>query len=83
MRSQLTQRTELRIVVSGDLDFSNALRFPVGTHPGIVVARLADVLSPHEMAAIIVAAIANVGADLDGAITIVEPSRVRVFGGRP
>lgn len=24
------------IVVSGDLDFSNALRFPTGTHPGIM-----------------------------------------------
>jgi hypothetical protein len=34
------------------------------------------------MAALIVAAIADVGDDLNGAITIVEPSRVRVFGGR-
>lgn len=32
------------IVVSGDLDFSNALRFPPGTHPGIVVARLPDAI---------------------------------------
>lgn len=75
-------RAGLRIVVSGDLDFSNALRFPPGTHPGIVVARLPDVLSPGEMAALIVTAIADVGDDLTGAITIVEPSRIRVFSGR-
>lgn len=74
-------QAERRIVVSGDLDFSNALRFPVGTHPGMIVARLPDALSPDEMAAIIVTAIADLGADLDGAITIVEPTRVRVFGG--
>jgi len=69
------------IVVSGDLDFSNALRFPPGTHPGIVVARLPDAIPPADMAARIVAAIAAVGADLAGAITIVEATRVRVFGG--
>lgn len=72
---------ESRIVVSGDLDFSNALRFPPGTHPGIVVARLPDAFSPDDMASLIVAAITDVGADLAGAITIVEPARVRVFGG--
>ena len=37
-------RATHQIVVSGDLDFSNALRFPPGSHPGIVVARLPDVL---------------------------------------
>jgi len=44
------------IVVSGDLDFSNALRFPPGTHPGIIVARLPDAIPPADMAARIVAA---------------------------
>jgi predicted nuclease of predicted toxin-antitoxin system len=33
-------REEARILVSGDLDFANAVRFPPGSHPGIVVARL-------------------------------------------
>lgn len=75
-------KAELRIVVSGDLDFSNALRFPAGTHPGIVVALLPDVLSPEDRAALITAAIADVGTDLEGAITIIEPTRVRVFGSR-
>jgi predicted nuclease of predicted toxin-antitoxin system len=69
------------IVVSGDLDFSNALRFPPGTHPGIVVARLPDTIASADVAARIVVAIAAVGADLKGAITIVEATRVCVFGG--
>ena len=73
-------RASSRVVVSGDLDFSNALRFPPRTHPGIVVARLPDILSPADVAAIIVAAIADVGDALNGAITIIEPNRVRVFG---
>jgi predicted nuclease of predicted toxin-antitoxin system len=73
-------RATSSIVVSGDLDFSNALRFPPGTHPGIVVAHLPDAIPPADMAARIVAAIAAVGADLAGAITIVEATRVRVFG---
>ena len=74
-------RTAARIVVSGDLDFSNALRFRPGTHPGIIVARLPDAISPDEAAALIVKAITALGAELNGAITIVEPTRVRVFGG--
>jgi len=69
-----------RIVVSGDLDFSNALRFPPGSHPGIVVARLPDVFAPDAIAATIVDAIAAVGDELRGSITIVEPTRIRVFG---
>ena len=76
-------RAANRVVVSGDLDFANALRFPPGSHPGIVVARLPDVLSPDEMATLIIAAIATLGGCMDGAITIVDPARVRVFGGRP
>lgn len=71
------------VVVSGDLDFSNALRFPPGTHPGIVVARLPDTVSPTDMAARIVETVATLGAALHGAITIVEATRVRVFGGAP
>jgi predicted nuclease of predicted toxin-antitoxin system len=44
-------RATSSIVVSGDLDFSNALRFPPGTHPGIVVTRLPDAIAPADMAA--------------------------------
>ena len=44
------------------------------------MARLPDVIAPSAGAAMIVDAIAAVGDDLNGNLTIVEPTRVRVFG---
>jgi predicted nuclease of predicted toxin-antitoxin system len=73
---------EGRIVVTADLDFSNALRFPPGTHPGIVVARLPADWSPDVLANRIVTAVADAGPRLVGAIAIIEASRVRLFGSR-
>ena len=36
---------EQAVVVTGDLGFSNIVRFPLGTHHGIFVARLPNELS--------------------------------------
>jgi predicted nuclease of predicted toxin-antitoxin system len=71
---------EQRIVVAADLDFANALRFAPGTHPGMVVTRLPASWTPAAVAARLVAVLQE-GSDLtlDGAITIVEVDRVRVF----
>lgn len=74
-------KTDARIVVSADLDFSNALRFPPGTHPGILVARLPDTPAPDAIAARILEAITEAETALDGAITVVELTRVRIFRG--
>jgi hypothetical protein len=66
--------------VSGDTDFANALRFPPGSHPGIIVLRVPNAWTPSERAR----RLANVLDDarlavLAGAIVIVEPARVRVL----
>lgn len=74
-------QAEGRVLVSADLDFANALRFPPATHAGIVVTRLSD-LASTAAAAILAAAIADLGESLAGAIVIVEPTRVRTFGVR-
>jgi len=74
-------QAEGRVLVSADLDFANALRFPPGTHAGIVVTRLSD-LATTAAAAILAAAIADLGESLAGAIVVVEPARVRTFGAR-
>ena len=74
-------KAEARIIVSADLDFSNALRFAPRTHPGIVVARLADTAAPAAIAARLLDAITEAGAALDGAITVVDATRVRIFRG--
>jgi predicted nuclease of predicted toxin-antitoxin system len=73
-------QSEGRILIAGDLDFANALRFPPGTHRGIVVLRVPDIWRPAERAERIRAAIAESSAEsLDGAIVIVEAAHVRAF----
>lgn len=63
----------------GDLDFANLLRFPLGSHPGIVVARL-----PHQWPAarrtqIIAEAVRDLPDDVGrGCLVIVEPGRIRL-----
>jgi len=55
-------------------------RFPPSTHPGMVVARLPPSWSPNEIASRVVRAIADASEALGGAITIIEASRIRIFG---
>jgi predicted nuclease of predicted toxin-antitoxin system len=75
--------SEGRILVTADLDFSNALRFPPGTHPGIVVVRVPVDWGVKMLAERAVAAIEEAGAErLRGTIAIVEASRARIFGAR-
>jgi predicted nuclease of predicted toxin-antitoxin system len=75
-----TAKSESRIVVAGDTDFANALRFPPGSHPGIVVLRLPNAWTPAERAERLTSVLdTGVLAALAGAIVIVEPTRVRVL----
>jgi predicted nuclease of predicted toxin-antitoxin system len=69
-----------RITIAGDLDFADALRFPPGTHPGIVVLRVPDSWNSRLRAERTAAGIAEVGLDvIAGAIVIIEPTRTRIF----
>jgi predicted nuclease of predicted toxin-antitoxin system len=77
---QQTAASGLRILVTGDLDFANPLRFPPGSHPGIVVLRVPTDLSPVLRAAQVVDGIARAGGNLSGKLVIVEGARVRIFG---
>ena len=71
---------DLRIVVAGDADFANALRFPPGSHPGMVVLRLPSSWSPFERADRLIAALdSTVLVGMANAIVIIEPSRVRIL----
>jgi hypothetical protein len=54
---------EDRIVAAADLDFANALRFPPGTHPGIVVLRVPDAWESRARAERLVSGIGEAGAD--------------------
>jgi predicted nuclease of predicted toxin-antitoxin system len=73
--------TDRRILVSGDTDFANALRFPPGSHPGIVVLRVPNSWSPAERARRLCSALDETLLSVTPhAIVIVEPGRVRVLG---
>jgi len=73
-----TAASEGRMLLTLDLDFSDARKYPPGSHPGIVLFR------PGSMGPLTVNALveAFVGAtnleDLVGCLVVVDPDRVRV-----
>ena len=68
-----------RVIVTGDLDFSNVLTYPLSSHRGIAVARLPGELSVALTNKRIVDAITGLaGEELTAALVIIEPDRVRV-----
>jgi len=71
-------KAQSRIVVAGDTDFANALRFPPGSHPGIIVLRLPNDWTPAERAQRLMDVLVA-GVALSSTIVIVEPTRVRVL----
>lgn len=71
---------ERRILISGDVDFANTLRFPPGTHGGIVVLRLPNDWVPAARAERALRALGDVLSDLEqGALVIVDAKRVRLL----
>lgn len=67
------------VLLSGDMGFGNLLRFPLGSHAGIVITRF-----PNEMPtvalneAILHALRALSDDDLAGNLIVIEPSRIRL-----
>ena len=71
---------ERRIIVSGDLGFANVLRYPLGSHHGVIVVRYPNEVSAHLVNEAVAAALANVTeTEITGALLIVEPGRVRML----
>jgi len=68
-----------RTLVTADMDFSNLLRYPLGTHAGLVIARFPNEMPVDALNAAIVAAITGFTEDdLAGGLVIIEPGRVRL-----
>jgi predicted nuclease of predicted toxin-antitoxin system len=68
-----------QIVLSADKGFTNTLRFPLGSHAGIVVVRVPDELSTARMHQELLRGLASLsGEELAGALVIIEIGRVRV-----
>lgn len=66
-------------LLTADMGFANILRFPLGTHAGIVVLRVPNELSTAELNRLLVHALAGLSAaDLRGVLVIVEVGRTRI-----
>jgi len=66
------------IIITGDLGFASSLRYPLGSHQGIVVARFPNEIPTDQLNQILVETIKNISEDLPGNLTIIEPDKVRI-----
>jgi predicted nuclease of predicted toxin-antitoxin system len=69
---------EERILLSLDLDFANVMKYPPGSHPGIVLFR-PSTLGPGAVNRLVTAFLREYEMPvLSGCLVVVEPGRVRV-----
>jgi predicted nuclease of predicted toxin-antitoxin system len=70
---------EMAVLLTGDLGFGNVLKFPLGEHFGIVVARFPNELSPREINREILSSLKELDEnDFKGNLIILEPGRIRI-----
>jgi predicted nuclease of predicted toxin-antitoxin system len=75
----LSLKRSKRSLLTGDLGFSNILKFPLGQHFGIVVARFPNEMTPGEINREIVTSLRDLGeSDFKGNLIILEPGRIRI-----
>lgn len=68
-----------RTLLTADLDFSNLLQFPLGSHAGIVIARFPNETPVETLNEAIVSSLDSLAPDeLAGCLVIIEPARVRI-----
>jgi predicted nuclease of predicted toxin-antitoxin system len=64
---------------SGDLDFANTLRFPLGEHNGIVIIRFPNEIPTRVIDAEVGILLAKLTIqDIPGNLVILEPRRIRI-----
>ncbi len=67
------------ILVTSDKDFSNVLRFPPGTHAGIIIVRVPDELPTSKVNQEMLNALRGLAdEELEGLLIVVEVGRVRI-----
>jgi len=67
------------VLLTGDLGFGNILKFPLGQHSGIVVARFPNAIPPREINKELVAGLRDLrNDDFKGNLIIMEPGRIRI-----
>lgn len=72
-------QSDRRTLVTGDLGFANILRFPLGSHFGLLVMRYPNEVSSQTIADAVVRALRDVSeAEIRGALLIVHPGGLRL-----
>jgi predicted nuclease of predicted toxin-antitoxin system len=67
------------VLVTGDTDFGNLLRFPLGSHFGIVVVQFPSVMRTRELAGQIATTLSTLDdVAFKGSLIILEPGRLRI-----
>jgi len=67
------------VLISGDMDFSNILRFPIGSHFGIVIARFPNEMTTNEINRQLVERFSGLTEDdFRGNLIIIQPGKVRI-----
>jgi predicted nuclease of predicted toxin-antitoxin system len=70
---------ERAILLTGDWGFGNLLRFPVGSHSGIVIAHFPNEVSTAELNRQLIKAVESLDeTDFSGHLIVIEPGRVRI-----
>ncbi len=68
-----------RVLVSGDMGFGNLLRYPLGSHAGLVIARFPNEMPSTALVGAIVRALQSVTDDeLAGNLVVIEPGQIRL-----
>ncbi len=66
------------IILTEDLGFSNTLRFPIGSHKGIVIGRFPNEMPTGTINKLLENLIVSIRDDLSGNLTIIEPGKIRI-----
>ncbi len=66
-------------LLTGDIGFGNILRFPLGSHAGVVIARFPNEMTIPSLNSAILNAIRDLSDDdLSGNLVILEPGKIRL-----
>ena len=66
-------------LITGDMHFSNILRFPIGCHFGIIIVHLPNEMPTDEINRQIIERFANLtDNDFKGNLIIIEPNKIRI-----
>jgi len=71
------------ILLSADLGFANTVRFPIGSHNGIIVLRFPNETSTQRLNQELIKSLSGLkDEDIYGNLVIIEPGRVRIHRSR-